>query len=113
MSTLLMPGPRHEPREALPGVPTRVPTRVKAAGLSNWNGSPPSIVHGTPGTLFGRTFDWDVPVPAKPADWKLEMLPLATRGVIDEPELAVKIVANSQPPSVERTNPFEPLSSGK
>ena len=89
MSTLLMPGPRHDPREASPAVPTTLPTSVKAAGLTSWNGSPESIVHGTPGTRFGRTLDWLVPVPAKPADWKLEMLPLATRGVIDEPELAV------------------------
>ena len=31
MSTLLMPGPRQEPREALPGCPMIDPTSVKAA----------------------------------------------------------------------------------
>ena len=54
-----------------------------------WNGSPVSMVHGTPGTLCGRTFDWLVPVPASPPFCRFEMLPLATRGVMDEPELAV------------------------
>src|SRR5205085_12049341 len=112
MSKFLVPGPRHTPRPALPGVPILCPTSVKAAGLRICVGSPLSMVQGTPGTRSGRSFAVLVAMPERPPG-RLEILPLMIFGVSDEPELIVIIVAYSQAPRAARISSFDLFKVGR